>query len=395
MKKYIAIFGAGYVGQSLAIFLQNNSVVTLFDNDQEKINILKKGSITIKDSLKNIYENKLEDCECLNISQIKDKKSLSKFDYFFICVPTNYDSESQMFDTSIVESTIKLIASTNENASIVIKSTVPVGFTNEISKSYSDLKFCFCPEFLREGNAIYDHFHPERIIIGGSKESFLDLKSLLKNDCKNNPKIFFMSPTEAESVKLFANTYLAMRVSYFNELDSYCLKREIETKKVIEGVCSDSRIGEGYNNPSFGYGGYCLPKDTKQLLANYGKIPQNLIDAIVRSNSTRKDYIAEHISSKNYETIGVYRLLMKVDSDNIRESSIQGVINRLKEKQCKIIIYEPVLDVDHFLGFEVMNNLEDFIDRSDIIIANRLSKELLSNSAAIDKIFSRDVFNID
>lgn len=396
MQKNIAIFGAGYVGQSLAIFLEKNNKVTLIDNDSDKLENIKSNGLTIKDTLYKDYCNDLKNCELLDISNLQiSYNDQSNQDYFFICVPTNYDSETQMFDTSIVESTVDLISKIKKNASIIIKSTVPVGFTEKLSKKYKQHKFCFCPEFLREGKAIYDQFHPERIIIGGKKKYFLDIELILKKGCLNASKVFYMESKEAESVKLFSNTYLAMRVSYFNELDSYCLKRKIDTRKVIDGVCSDSRIGDGYNNPSFGYGGYCLPKDTKQLLENYRDVPQNIIDAIVKSNSTRKDFIAEHIMNLKPNIVGVYRLLMKLDSDNIRESSIQGVIKRLLKSGINVIIFEPSIQQEEFMGAKIINTYDEFIKNSDLIIANRLSEKICSDERAIGKIFSRDVFNKD
>ena len=304
-------------------------------------------------------------------------------------VPTNYDENLNFFDTSILEEVIEQVVDVKSNAVIIIKSTIPVGFVEGVRRKYRDAKIIFSPEFLREGSAIRDCVYPSRIIVGDKSKISKKIANLFLTSSLNKPDIILTEPTEAEAIKLFANTYLAMRVAYFNELDSFALDKKLDTKKIIEGVCADQRIGIGYNNPSFGYGGYCLPKDTKQLLANYTNVPQNLINAIVQSNITRKDFLADRILSMKPKTVGIYRLTMKESSDNIRESSIQGIIKRIKAKGIEVIIYEPILQNEDFFGSKIVG-LQDLIAKSDVVIANRLSEDLLKIK---DKVFTRDIYH--
>ena len=339
----IIIYGAGYVGFSLALLLAKNNNITLVDTDEEKLASIAKGKNIINDPHFNKFKGNIKKI-FLNTESPKN----IKFDYAVIATPTNYDESSNKFDTNSVESCISDVISKNQECTIIIKSTIPVGFSADQQKKYKKDDIFYSPEFLREGSAIFDNLEPSRIIVGGNSPKAKAFSKLLKSVAINNPKEIFLGSTEAECVKLFSNTYLAMRVSYFNELDTFAAYHDLNSKEIIESVALDPRIGSGYFNPSFGYGGYCLPKDSKQLLANYSKVPNTLIKAIVDSNSTRKDFIADQIIAKNPKTVGIYRLVMKKGSDNFRSSAIQGVMKRIKAKGIKVLIFEPALQDDSF-----------------------------------------------
>ena len=390
--KNITVVGLGYVGTSLSILLAQFNKVTAYDIDKSKTEALRNKETPVKDDLASEYLKS----KTLNLKTTNNSDEAFKCaDYIFIATPTNYDENNNSFDTSSVESTISIISKINSDATIIIKSTIPVGFTENQLKKFPNLKIVFSPEFLREGKALEDNLKPSRIVIGAKGQIGKEISKLLEGIIdKNisNTKIFFTNPTEAEAVKLFSNTYLAMRVAFFNELDSYAESKNLNTKEIIFGVCADSRIGEEYNNPSFGYGGYCLPKDTKQLLANYESVPNNLIKAIVEANTTRKDFIAEQILQKKPSVVGIYRLVMKTGSDNFRSSAIQGVMKRLNAKGLEIKIYEPTLNKTTFFKSEVMTDLNLFKTTCDLIIVNRVSEEL--NDVA-HKIYTRDIFGQD
>lgn len=386
----ICIFGAGYVGLSIAVMLSVNNKVCLVDIDENRGKKINNRISPISDSL---IESYLKD-KCLNLTATTDyKDAVSSADIVFVATPTNYDQNENFFDVSSVDSVIESVLSINTDAEIVVKSTLPVGYIERTSKKFKTLKLHFSPEFLREGSALYDNLHPSRIIIGTKNPEFGNEYIELMKSCvlKDSDTItsLVMSPAEAESVKLFSNTYLAMRVAFFNELDSYALSRSLNTKNIIEGVCLDPRIGDFYNNPSFGYGGYCLPKDTKQLLANFKDVPNNLIKAIVDSNTTRKDFIASEIINKNPTCVGIYRLVMKSGSDNFRSSSIQGIMKRIKARGIEVIVYEPMLHKDRFFNSKVINDLSVFKNKCDLIVANRINSDLAD---VMDKVYSRDIY---
>lgn len=388
----IAVAGTGYVGLSLAVLLSQHNEVYALDIIPEKVDMINNRISPIKDEyIEDFFETK-----DLNLKATLDyKEAFKDAEYIIISTPTNYDDEKNFFDTSSVEDIIEKVVSMNINTTMIIKSTIPVGFTEKMKDKFGIDNIIFSPEFLREGKALYDNLYPSRIIIGESskraeKFAFLLKEGAIKDD--NDIVTKYMGNTEAEAVKLFSNTYLALRVSYFNELDTYAEIKGLNTKDIIEGVGLDPRIGSHYNNPSFGYGGYCLPKDTKQLLANYKDVPENLIEAIVKSNDTRKDHITDMILKRNPNIVGVYRLTMKMNSDNFRASAIQGIIERLKKQGVEIIIYEPTLKCDEFDGCKVVSDLEDFKNKSDIILANRLEDALKDLP---EKVYTRDLYSRD
>ena len=386
----IAVAGTGYVGLSIACLLAQRNEVIALDVIKEKVDMINAGKSPIRDKeIEDFLANKKLDLK----ATLDYKEAFEGAKFIIISTPTNYNDETKYFDTSSVEDIIEKVISMSLDTTMVIKSTIPVGYVESIKKKYGITNIMFSPEFLREGKALYDNLYPSRIIVGEKSERAIEFANLLKDGAiKESIETKYMDSTEAEAVKLFANTYLALRVSYFNELDTYAEIKGLNTKDIIEGVCLDPRIGTHYNNPSFGYGGYCLPKDTKQLLANFDNVPQNLIRAIVRSNETRKKHIADMVMEKSPKVVGIYRLTMKAASDNFRFSAIQGVITRLKEKDVEIIIYEPTLKDREFNGCKVIKEFKKFAENADVIIANRYEDQLFEVK---EKLYTRDLYSRD
>lgn len=386
-KTKIVVVGSGYVGMSLSVLLAQYNDVTVLDIDQERVDKINNKQSTVVDKEIELFLA----TKSLSLSATLDKLSAYKgASFVVVATPTNYDANTNRFDTSSVDAVVEDALKLTLDALVVIKSTIPVGHTKSLQEKFESDRVIFSPEFLREGQALKDNLEPSRIIVGSQCKAGSEFANLLNQGAaKESTEILFIKSTEAEAVKLFSNTYLAMRVSFFNELDSYSLAHELDTKSIINGVCLDERIGDGYNNPSFGYGGYCLPKDTKQLLANYERVPQTLIEAIVSSNTTRKDFIADEILKLKPKTVGFYRLIMKEGSDNFRSSAIQGIMKRIKAKGIEVLVYEPSIGDEIFFGSKVINDLDYFKSQSQVIVANRVSNSLLDVES---KIFTRDVF---
>ena len=389
-KTKITVVGSGYVGMSLAVLLSQNNEVTVLDIDSARVDKINNKLSTVADAEIELFLSEKE----LSITATTDKKiAYEGASFVIVATPTNYDTENNYFDTSSVDDVVGDALELNKQAYVVIKSTIPVGHTKLLQEKYATNRIIFSPEFLREGQALKDNLYPSRIIIGSQLEAGKTFAKILAQGAKKQDiETLFIDSTEAEAVKLFSNTYLAMRVSFFNELDSYALSNDLNAESIISGVCLDERIGGGYNNPSFGYGGYCLPKDTKQLLANFDQVPQTLMQAIVSSNSKRKDFIADSIINLKPRIVGIYKLSMKKDSDNFRASAIKGIMRRIKDKGIESVIYEPDLKENEFENLKVLDSLKSFKDISDIIISNRLSSEL---DDVADKVFTRGLFGVD
>jgi len=383
----IVVVGAGYVGLSNAVLLAQRHSVIVMDIDEAKIEQLKNNVSPIKDNLL----QRFIDEQSLDLTPaLAEQKYYSDADYIIIATPTNYDADTDGFDTSSVDSVIADVTNVNPEASIIVKSTVPVGYTESRRDKFNNPNIVFSPEFLREGQALHDNLYPSRIIVGEKSERAQCFAEIMRSSAKKaDVEILCTESTEAEAIKLFANTYLAMRVAYFNELDTYAEVHGLSTREIIDGVCLDPRIGSHYNNPSFGYGGYCLPKDTKQLLANYDRVPQNMIKAIVDANTTRKDFIADEIIKRKPKVVGIYRLVMKSDSDNFRMSAVQGVMKRIKAKGIEVVVYEPSHDEEYFFNSRVIRSLPEFKNLSCLILSNRLSEEL---EDVRDRVYTRDLF---
>lgn len=386
----ITVVGSGYVGMSLAVLLAQHNDVVVLDIDSVRVDKVNNKQSTVADAEIEAFLAEKE----LSLSATLDKKAAYKnASFIVVATPTNYDPDTNRFDTSSVDGVVGHALEQNKDALVVIKSTIPVGHTKSLQEKYDTVRVIFSPEFLREGQALKDNLYPSRIIVGSQHEAAKKFAYLLVEAAeKQDIETLFIPSTEAEAVKLFANTYLAMRVSFFNELDSYALAHDLDSKSIINGVSLDERIGKGYNNPSFGYGGYCLPKDTKQLLANYDQVPQTLIQAIVSSNTTRKDFVADSVIKLNPKVVGIYRLVMKQGSDNFRASAIQGIMKRIKAKGIEVVIYEPAYNESEFFQSKVLVSLDDFKNTADVIISNRLNHEL---DDVIDKVFTRDIFGSD